>query len=329
MLFLHGFAGSARNWRPQIRALGRPLPHASPTTRGATRGARRRTTPAAYGAEALVGDALRVLAEAGEARAVWVGLSMGAAVALEAALRAPERGARPRARVDPGGPRRRARHLGARRGVRRGDRARGRRGGGRALRLGTGLGARRRGAALVRQGFLEHPAHGARAHAARLPRGLAAGRASGAPSSRGSRVPALVVAGASTRRASAARRGAGRGRFPDARLEVVPEGAGHVVNLARPDAFDALLALVPRARPRRGRLRAVDLDLSPDEARFQSELRAWLRANVPARGARRPARGRRRRARSRRMKAWQRKLHGAGYVAIGWPARVRRPRRRR
>ena len=62
----------------------------------------------------------------------------------------------------------------------------------------------------------------------------------------------------------------------------------------------------------------MDLDLTPEEARFQSELRAWLKSNVPARG-----RGGTREAaggeRLRRMKAWQRKLHAAGYVGIGWP----------
>jgi alkylation response protein AidB-like acyl-CoA dehydrogenase len=62
----------------------------------------------------------------------------------------------------------------------------------------------------------------------------------------------------------------------------------------------------------------VDLDLTPEEERFQGELRAWLKDNVPARargGTREAESG----ARLRRMKAWQRKLHGAGYVAIGWP----------
>jgi alkylation response protein AidB-like acyl-CoA dehydrogenase len=62
----------------------------------------------------------------------------------------------------------------------------------------------------------------------------------------------------------------------------------------------------------------VDLDLTPEEAQFQSELRAWLKTNVPARGrggTREPAGG----ERLRRMKAWQRKLHAAGYVGIGWP----------
>jgi len=62
----------------------------------------------------------------------------------------------------------------------------------------------------------------------------------------------------------------------------------------------------------------VDLDLTPEEAHFQSELRAWLKTNVPARGrggTREPAGG----ERLRRMKAWQRKLHAAGFVGIGWP----------
>jgi alkylation response protein AidB-like acyl-CoA dehydrogenase len=63
----------------------------------------------------------------------------------------------------------------------------------------------------------------------------------------------------------------------------------------------------------------VDLELSPEEARFQAGLRRWLEANVPERG---PGSGPREDAdpeRVRRLKAWQRKLHAAGYVAIGWP----------
>jgi alkylation response protein AidB-like acyl-CoA dehydrogenase len=63
----------------------------------------------------------------------------------------------------------------------------------------------------------------------------------------------------------------------------------------------------------------VDLDLTPDEARFQAELRAWLRSAVPARSGTGPREGGDP-ERLSRMKAWQRKLHGAGYVAIGWPA---------
>ena len=63
----------------------------------------------------------------------------------------------------------------------------------------------------------------------------------------------------------------------------------------------------------------MDLELSPDEARFQSELRAWLAANVPRRAAGAGPREDHDPERVKRLKAWQKKLHGAGYVAIGWP----------
>jgi alkylation response protein AidB-like acyl-CoA dehydrogenase len=62
----------------------------------------------------------------------------------------------------------------------------------------------------------------------------------------------------------------------------------------------------------------VDLELSPDEARFQSELRGWLKVHVPARGRGGP-REDADAARVARLAAWQRRLHAAGYVAIGWP----------
>jgi len=66
----------------------------------------------------------------------------------------------------------------------------------------------------------------------------------------------------------------------------------------------------------------VDLDLTPDERRFQTELRDWLRAHVPKRerGARRGApREELGAERVAALKAWQRELDAAGYVAIGWP----------
>ncbi len=64
----------------------------------------------------------------------------------------------------------------------------------------------------------------------------------------------------------------------------------------------------------------MDLDLTPEEARFQSELRAWLRAHVPGRQSGGGPREGGDADRQRRLRAWQRKLHAAGYVAIGWPA---------
>src|SRR5262245_11413571 len=88
VLFLHGFAGSARNWRGQIRALAGRFRTIAYDARGHAR-SEAPDDPGAYGAGTLVADALGVLEQAGEPSAVWVGLSMGAAVALEAALRAP------------------------------------------------------------------------------------------------------------------------------------------------------------------------------------------------------------------------------------------------
>ena len=63
----------------------------------------------------------------------------------------------------------------------------------------------------------------------------------------------------------------------------------------------------------------MDLELSTAEARFQSELRGWLTANVPRRIAGAGPREDHDPQRVARLRAWQRKLHGAGYVAIGWP----------
>jgi alkylation response protein AidB-like acyl-CoA dehydrogenase len=63
----------------------------------------------------------------------------------------------------------------------------------------------------------------------------------------------------------------------------------------------------------------MDLSYSPEERAFQREVRAWLRKNVPRRQRdERPMEW----GDPRRMeqaKAWQRKVHGAGYLALGWP----------
>jgi pimeloyl-ACP methyl ester carboxylesterase len=237
LLLLHGFAGSARNWRPQVRALAGAWRTIAFDARGHARSAAP-DDPAAYGAAALVADALGVLAGAGEARAVWVGLSMGAAVALEAALRAP--GA-VRALVlfsIPAG-RGAARGLSARAAAfadaieREGLEAAGER-----FAWGPGSGLDARGAELVRQGFLEHAPHGL----AHTLRGFLAGWAPiaerGAELARLA-VPTLVVAGerdAASLEPSRALAAA----IPGAELAVLPE-AGHVVNLARPAQTNALL----------------------------------------------------------------------------------------
>ena len=64
----------------------------------------------------------------------------------------------------------------------------------------------------------------------------------------------------------------------------------------------------------------MDLDLAPEDVAFRDKLRAWLKTNLP-RAKKRSAvsQGEAPGSRLSAMKAWQRKLHGAGYVAIGWP----------
>jgi len=237
VLFLHGFAGSARNWRPQLRALGGRYRTIAYDARGHAR-SEAPDEPAAYGTDELVADALRMLREAGAESAAWVGLSMGAAVALEVALRAPEAVRALVLASIPGG-----------RGAARGISARaeafadaieheGVEAAGARFAWGPGSGLDEKGAALVRQGFLEHPPHGLahtlRGFLASWPP-VAERRAELARIE----APALVVAGA----LDAASRGPSEAlaaALPHARLELV-EGAGHVVNLARPALFDRLL----------------------------------------------------------------------------------------
>jgi len=63
----------------------------------------------------------------------------------------------------------------------------------------------------------------------------------------------------------------------------------------------------------------MDLSYTPEERTFQREVRAWLRRNVPRRQRdERPMEwGDPRRI--EQAKAWQRKVHAAGYLALGWP----------
>jgi alkylation response protein AidB-like acyl-CoA dehydrogenase len=64
----------------------------------------------------------------------------------------------------------------------------------------------------------------------------------------------------------------------------------------------------------------MDLTYSPEELAFQHEVRAWLKANVPKRErADNVAEGAADPERIKRAKVWQRKVHEAGYLAMGWP----------
>jgi alkylation response protein AidB-like acyl-CoA dehydrogenase len=63
----------------------------------------------------------------------------------------------------------------------------------------------------------------------------------------------------------------------------------------------------------------MDLSYSPEELAFRREVRAWLKKNVPVRQRdERPIEfGDPRRI--AQAKTWQRKVHAAGYLALGWP----------
>src|SRR5437762_10255447 len=90
VVLAHGFAGSARNFLPQARALRDRYR----IVRFDARGHARSGAPAeaaAYTPEAFVADVGRVLDQVGAQRAVVGGLSMGAGIALRFALAHPER----------------------------------------------------------------------------------------------------------------------------------------------------------------------------------------------------------------------------------------------
>ncbi len=63
----------------------------------------------------------------------------------------------------------------------------------------------------------------------------------------------------------------------------------------------------------------MDLSLTPEESAFQRQVRGWLRKNLPKRerGEEPGEFGSAKRIAA--LKAWQRKLHDAGYLAMGWP----------
>jgi pimeloyl-ACP methyl ester carboxylesterase len=238
----HGFAGSARNFGPQVRALRARWRVVRYDARGHAR-SEAPGDPAAYTPETFAGDLGRVL---DGPTAVVGGLSMGAATALRFALAHP---ARVRALVLAAFP------AGADRGQgfsaqalafadsieRDGLEAAGER-----FAWGPSSGLDPGAARLVRQGFLEHPPHGL----VHTLRGVLAHQASVeamAPELRALTVPALVIVGDRDRGSLEPCR-ALASALPQARLVVVPD-AGHVVNLAQPAAFNAALAAFLQGLP--------------------------------------------------------------------------------
>jgi len=229
----HGFGGSARNFRPQSRALRDRCRVVLHDARGH---ARSEAPPdaASYSPDRFVADVARLLDDAGAATGVVGGLSMGASIALQFALAHPER---VRALVLASFP---ASSSGA--GFARSARAfadcidrEGLPAAGERFVWGAASGLDERGAALVRQGFLEHPPF---AHAHIL-RELLASQPSVetlAPELRRLPVPTLVIAGARDH-ASIGPSEALAATLPNAELVLLPE-AGHIVNLETPTSFN-------------------------------------------------------------------------------------------
>lgn len=236
----HGFGGSARNFRTQTRALSDAARFVLHDARGHARSAAPQS-PEAYRPEAFVGDLERIVTESGSEPVVVGGLSMGAGIALRFALVHPERvraivlASFPRAGDDP---EQRAWALGFADAIERDglEAAGARYAWGEASRFDP------KGAALVRQGFMEHPPH-ALVHTLRELIAVQPSVEALAGDLAEIRVPALIIAGAEDRRSLEPCRALARA-VPEARLVVIP-GGGHVVNLTSPGPFnDALRALL-------------------------------------------------------------------------------------
>lgn len=234
---LHGFGGSARNWRPQLRALrGRARPAAFDV-----RGHARSEAPAdaaAYAPERFVADVARVLDHLGAPSAVVGGLSMGAGIAARFAAAHPERVRALVLMALPPGAGEGTRQRGWALAFADAIEAEGLEAAGARFAWGPDSGLDPAAAKMVRQGFLEHAPH-AIAHTLR---GLLAAQPGWreladrlAPLGR----PALLVVGERDPVSRGTCEGLA-GALAGAELVVVP-GAGHVVNLEAREAVNEAL----------------------------------------------------------------------------------------
>jgi 2-succinyl-6-hydroxy-2,4-cyclohexadiene-1-carboxylate synthase len=237
LVLAHGFGGSARNWRPQLRALKRAFALSVYDARGHARSAPI-ASPAEASAAAAVADFAAVADAASAAPLVAGGLSMGAATALGFALAWPERVRGLVLMAPPAG-------AASGRGVSASALAfaqaieeSGLEAAGARFAWGPSSALDAQAAAWVRAGFLEHDppslAHLLREYLSRLP---SPAELAG-PLARLEAPVLLIVGDADAASLPAARELAAA--LPNARLERV-EGAGHVVNLARPERVNALL----------------------------------------------------------------------------------------
>jgi pimeloyl-ACP methyl ester carboxylesterase len=235
VVLAHGFGGSARNFRPQARALAAQYRVTLLDLPGHAR-SEAPDDPERYTLPALR-TAFAELAFAAGDRPVVGGLSLGAAVALDLALAEP---ARVRALVlasYPSSGEEAERHTWAT-GFADAIEARGLDEAGAEFAWGTRSRFDPKGAELIRQGFLEHPPQGL-AHILRRTLADLPSVATLAPRLRALTLPALIVAGADDGESLPACRALAEA-LPNATLRVI-EHAGHVVNLAQPAAFNQAL----------------------------------------------------------------------------------------
>jgi pimeloyl-ACP methyl ester carboxylesterase len=238
LVLMHGFGGSARNWRPQLRALRAAHRVATFDVRGHARSDAPRD-PAAYRPDRFVADVARVLDHLGAARAVVGGLSMGAGIAARFAIAQPERvRGLVLVSIPPGaeeGTRQRGWALAFADALERDglDAA------GARFAWGPESGLDPKAAKLVKLGFAEHAPH-ALAHTLRELLAVQPGADALGAELAGLDAPVLLLVGerdpvslAPMQRLAAA--------LPRATLVVVP-GAGHAVNLEARDATNAALA---------------------------------------------------------------------------------------
>jgi pimeloyl-ACP methyl ester carboxylesterase len=231
VVLAHGFGGSARNFRPQAKALARTHRVVLYDARGHARSAAP-AEPEAYEFERLIDDFERVAGDAGPV--VAGGLSLGAATALGFALRRPERVRALVIASPPGGsddPERRAWALAFSEAI---D-ARGLEAAGAEFVWGERARFDPRGAALIRAGIMEHPPH-ALSHILKRTLAELPGPSRLAEALRRFERPVLVVIGSEDASSSDSAR-ALVSLLPSAELVEI-RGAGHVVNLAAPDVFN-------------------------------------------------------------------------------------------
>jgi len=63
----------------------------------------------------------------------------------------------------------------------------------------------------------------------------------------------------------------------------------------------------------------MDLGLTPSELKFRDELRAWLKANLPAKTSKAVKTADSTHEYHAYLKSWQRKLYDGGYAGVNWP----------